>query len=166
MRQMNKQKEVVKALIRDARASWESERHGDGQKLSEIEYEARMREFYDFAKEQVLTKWEGVGSREAYFEALQEYAREDWISNGFDSTEFDSKLKQQSKLSRKAAIYGVALGTLSCIGWILLDLLIANLSIFAILPVLLIVWIGWKAGKRLFARQDEDSEIIRLIDKK
>jgi hypothetical protein len=165
METKSSRKEIVKALIRDARVSWERDRRDEGQKLSEGEYASRMREFYSFAKEQVLTKWEGVGSQKVYFEALQEYAREDWIGSGFDPAKFDAKLNQQNRIDRKAALYGVALGILSCVGWTILNTFIPTLGIFTIWLVPLIVWVGWKVGRRLFARREDDPEIIRLIDR-
>ena len=95
------QKEEIKTQIAIARSHWE----GNNPLLipqlvrGEKEYKTRMREFYSYFWNNYLPLWQSTSSKQdnldgkIILEALQEYAREDWIIIYGKFTRFNLILK-------------------------------------------------------------------------
>lgn len=167
MSKRENQKDLVKALIRDARIAWEHE-NSDNQAIEvEIDYENKMSGFYRHLQEVTLPKWAKTGKEEYFLEAMQEYAREDWIATGFSAESFDKKLKDQKSLARKVALIGSITFILGVAIKVLANALPEALSryfptqtfIIGIIIIAVIVAIY------VYINQKGDSEIISLKKK-
>lgn len=151
----NSQKEEIKAQIATARNHWDENNPLSIPQLvrGEKEYEARMREFYSYFWNNYLPVWRNTLTKQndldekTLLEALQEYAREDWIKNGFSGEIFDTRLKKEKlkKYPRNFFKHLFAIATLFIVAFIV-NLVRFNWEFFAFLALVgLLPYFIWKA---------------------
>ena len=96
------QKEEIKTQIVIARNHWEKEHQASIPQLviDEKDYKEKMRNFYSYIWKFKLPEWQADSTQhfsdeKLVVEVLQEYAREDWIKNGYNVDIFDAELKKE-----------------------------------------------------------------------
>ncbi len=150
------QKEEIKAQIVIARNQWEKEQN---QPLipqlvfDEKEYKVRMKNFYSYIWKFKLPEWQHNFSQQHFLDeklilnALQEYAREDWIKNGFGAEEFDAQFKKEKIKKYPKVFVKFSVAFLTAVSMLLTIIFVRFFYAYFFIVGLvgLFFWFSWKA---------------------
>lgn len=127
------------ASLRDAHLGWLALHPPRVIPYSEFEYEDRMREFYRDVSEVVLPKWKRCVSEKQISRILLEYAKDDWVRQGFSAESFDGKLDHQKSAAFKTTVISVVIGAMFTIARIVLDAMNVDYSGTLFMGLLVVV---------------------------